>query len=149
MAIRRAFAQEDTNLQTASVTTTRVRQYTDIDLAFRAKPSSGEIYKKTDAAAVRQAVKNLVQTNRLEKPFRPQYGGNLRGQLFELADRGQSDVLRRGVIENIEYFEPRAQVLEVIVSLQPDNNSLSVTIKFKVVNTEEEVTFTTTLARLR
>ena len=49
MATRRAFAQEDGNLQTATVATSRVRQYSDIDLAFKAKPSSGEIFKKKDA----------------------------------------------------------------------------------------------------
>lgn len=149
MAIRRAFAQEDTNLQTATVTTTRVRQYTDIDLTFRAKPSSGEIYKKTDGASVKQAIKTLVLTDLLEKPFRPRFGGNIRAQLFELADRGRSSILRRGIIENIQVYEPRAEVLDVIVNIQPDNHSLDVTIKFKVVNTEEEIEFTTTLARLR
>lgn len=149
MAIRRAFAQEDTNLQTASVTTSRLRQYTDIDLTFQAKPSSGEIYKKTDAAAVKQSVKTLVMTNKLEKPFRAQFGGNIRTQLFELADNGRSDVLSRSIKENIEVFEPRAEVLDIRTSLQPDNYQMTVTIIFKVVNTEEEVTFTTTLARLR
>ena len=149
MAIRRAFAQEDTNLQTASVTTSRLRQYTDIDLTFQAKPSSGEIYKKTDAAAVKQSVKTLVMTNKLEKPFRSQFGGNIRTQLFELADNGRSDVLSRSIKENIEVFEPRAEVLDIRTSLQPDNYQMTVTIIFKVVNTEEEVTFTTTLARLR
>ena len=98
---------------------------------------------------MRQAVKTLVMTNRLEKPFRPNFGGNVQGQLFELADRGRSDTLRRGIIENIEVYEPRAKVIDVRVNLQPDNNSLDATIMFKVVNTEEEVEFTTTLARLR
>ena len=149
MALRRAFAQEDTNLQSASITTTRERQYTDIDLAFKAKPSSGEIYKKTDAAAVKQSIKTLVMTNLLEKPFRPSFGGNVRAQLFELADRGRSSIIRRNIIDNIEVFEPRARVLNVIVKLKPDSHSLDVTIKFKVVNTEEEVEFSTTLARLR
>jgi len=149
MAIRRAFAQEDTNLQTASIATTREKQYTDIDLTFKAKPSSGEIFKKTDAAAVKQSVKTLVMTNLLEKPFRPRFGGNVRAQLFELADRGRSSIIRRNIIDNIQVFEPRAQVLDVIVNLQPDSHSLDVTIKFKVVNTEEQVEFTTTLARLR
>jgi len=149
MAIRRAFAQEDTNLQTATVSTSRVRQYTDIDLAFKAKPSSGEIFKKTDGASVKQAIKTLVLTDLLEKPFRPRFGGNIRAQLFELADRGRSSILRRGIIENIQVYEPRAKILDVIVNVQPDAHSLDVTIKFKVVNTEEEVEFTTTLARLR
>jgi phage baseplate assembly protein W len=149
MAIRRAFAQEDTDLQTATVTTSRVRQYTDIDLTFKAKPTSGEIYKKTDAAAVKQAVKTLVMTNQLEKPFRPSFGGNMQSQLFELADRGKSSMIKRNIKENIEMFEPRAKILDIMVNLQSDAHSLDVTVKFKVVNTEEEIVFTTTLARLR
>jgi len=149
MAIRRAFAQEDNNLQTSSISSSRSRQYTDIDLTLAIKPTSGEVYKKSNGGAVKQAVKTLILTNLLEKPFRPDFGGNLRGQLFDLADRGKSSVLKRNIIKNIEVYEPRAEVLSVDVNLQPDRNSLDVTLKFKVVNTEEETTFTTTLARLR
>ena len=146
---RRAFAQEDNNLQTSSISSSRSRQYTDIDLTLAIKPTSGEVYKKSNGGAVKQAVKTLILTNLLEKPFRPDFGGNLRSQLFELADKGKSAVLKRNIIKNIEIYEPRAEVLSVDVNLQPDRNSLDVTIKFKVVNTEEETTFTTTLARLR
>lgn len=149
MAIRRAFAQEDTNLQTSSITSSRLRHYTDIDLTLAVKPTSGEIYKKSNGNAVKQAVKTLILTNLLEKPFRPDFGGDLRSQLFDLADRGKSAVLKRNIRETIEIYEPRAEILEIDVNLQPDRNSLDVTLKFKVVNTEEETTFTTTLARLR
>jgi len=149
MAIRRAFAQEDNNLQTSSISSSRSRQYNDIDLTLAIKPTSGEVYKKSNGGAVKQAVKTLILTDLLEKPFRPDFGGNLRGQLFDLADRGKSSVLKRNIIKNIEVYEPRAEVLSVDVNLQPDRNSLDVTLKFKVVNTEEETTFTTTLARLR
>jgi hypothetical protein len=57
--VTRAFAVEDGNLNTTSLVTSRNRLYKDIDLTFAKKPS-GEIYKKTDAAAVKQAVKNLI-----------------------------------------------------------------------------------------
>src|SRR6056300_695259 len=99
---RRAFAQEDTNIQTASVATSRTKQYTDIDLTFQAKPSSGEIYKKTDAGAVKQAIKTLVLSNTLEKPFRPNFGGNVRSQLFELADKGRDAIIRNRIIKSIQ-----------------------------------------------
>lgn len=149
MTIRRSFAQEDTNLQTASIATTRSRQYTDIDLTFFAKPSSGEIYKKFGSGAVKQSIKTLVLTNSYEKPFNPDFGGNVSSALFELADTNSSSMIRRNIIETIETYEPRAEVLDVKVLLQSDRNLLDVTIKFKVVNTEEQVEFTTTLARLR
>ncbi len=149
MATRRAFAQEDGNLQTATVATSRVRQYKDIDLAFKAKPSSGEIFKKTDASAVKQAVKTLVMTDVLEKPFLPDFGGDVRGQLFELADKGKSSIIRQNIEKTINTYEPRAKILDLVVDLQPDRHSLNVTIKFEVVNTEETVEFTTVLNRLR
>jgi phage baseplate assembly protein W len=149
MATRRAFAQEDTDLNTSSVTSSRVKEYIDIDLTFQAKPTSGEIFKKKDAAAVKQAIKTLVMTNLLEKPFDPFFGGDIRGQLFELADRNGSSILRDNIIDNLEAYEPRAEVLDVVVDLYPDNHTLNVTVKFKVVNTEEQVEFTTRLSRLR
>ena len=149
MATRRAFAQEDTNLNTASIKTSRVREYIDIDLTFSAKTTSGEIFKKTDAAAVKQAIKTLLLTNRLEKPFRPNFGGDIQGQLFELAHRGSSTIIRRKIVSAIEQFEPRAEIVDLVVDLRPDQNSLDVTLTFKVVNTNDEVEFTTTISRLR
>lgn len=46
---KRAFAQEDGNLNTATIETSRLREYVDVDLSFAVKPTSGEIYKKNDA----------------------------------------------------------------------------------------------------
>ena len=76
---------EDGNLSVSAITGTRTRVYKDIDLTFTNKPS-GEIFKKESAAAVKQAVKNLLLTNYFEKPFQPKFGGNLRDMLFDLAD---------------------------------------------------------------
>ena len=61
---------EDGNLSVSAITGTRTRVYKDIDLTFTNKPS-GEIFKKESAAAVKQAVKNLLLTNYFEKPFQP------------------------------------------------------------------------------
>ena len=58
----RAYSTEDTNLS-KSLISSRGTDYKDIDLAFAAKPA-GDVFKKTDAAAVKQAVKNLLLTNR-------------------------------------------------------------------------------------
>ena len=105
---RRAFAQEDINLGTNSVEISRTRKYVDIDLTLSAKPTSKDIYKKNDAAAVKQAVKNLIMTNRLEKPFRPNFGGNIRSALFELADYGENFILTDQIASTIQRNEPRA-----------------------------------------
>jgi phage baseplate assembly protein W len=146
--VTRAFAVEDGNLNTASLVTSRNRLYKDIDLTFAKKPS-GEIYKKTDAAAVKQAVKNLLLTNKFEKPFQPEFGGDLNNLLFELVDNDTVYEIDGAIREAIKRYEPRAQVRQVVTNLQPDANSIIVTITFQIVNTEEVVTLDTTITRLR
>lgn len=147
----RVFSQEDGNLSTRSIITSRTKSYADIDLSFTRKPGTvTDIYKKTDAAAVKQSVKNILMTNRVEKPFLPYYGGNLNSFLFELADDElDTDEIQDVVVESISNFEPRALVRAVDVILRPDNNTINVTVKFQVMNTSELQEIVITLTRLR
>ena len=57
-------AAEDGFLEVSTLVGTRTKIHKDIDLTFANKPS-GEIFKKESAAAVKQAVKNLMLTNYL------------------------------------------------------------------------------------
>lgn len=148
MAASRFLSKEDGDLQKSSLITSRKADFRDIDVTFTAKPSK-EISVKKDAAAVKQAVKNLILTNYFEKPFQPFFGGNVRGLLFELADDTTGDQVREQIVSAIQRYEPRAQILSVVVDSQPDRNSIAATITFKVVNSQEIVTFTTNLSRLR
>ena len=141
-------ATEDVRLGTSSILGSRTKLYKDIDMTFAAKPS-GEIFKKTDAAAVKQAVKNLMLTNHFEKPFQPRFGANLRDLLFDLADEDAEEDIEERCINAINVFEPRAQALNVTAIAKPDRNSIAVVVEFRVINTEELVKFTSTLARLR
>lgn len=145
----RVLSNEDGNLNSSSIIGTRRRLHKDIDLTFTARPS-GDIYKKVDAAAVKQAVKNLVMTNHFEKPFLPRFGGNITGMLFELVnDPDIDEKIYNNIVENMEKYEPRAEILNIDVNPTVDENSIQVTITFQVINTEEVVTFTTVASRLR
>ena len=139
---------EDGNLSVSTLIGTRTRLYKDIDLTF-ANKTSGEIFKKESAAAVKQAVKNLMLTNYFEKPFQPLFGANLRELLFDLADDDAEEDVEERIINAISVFEPRAQALNVTATATPDRNSIRVTVEFRVINTQETVAVTTVLARLR
>ena len=124
------------------------RLYSDIDLTLAVK-QNGDIYKKRDAAAVKQAVKNLISTNYFEKPFQPNFGGNIRAYLFDLADDDTAEEIELTIASAITRYESRAKVMRVKAIPRPDYNSIEVTIVFRVISTSEEVTFTTVMARLR
>ena len=148
MATTRAFAVEDGNLSTGSVVTSRDRNYLDIDLSFNAK-TNGDIFKKTDAAAVKQAVKNILTTGYTEKPFLPQFGGGLGDMLFENMDDATSFEIEQAVRASISNFEPKAVLDTVEITDNTDTNSINVTVRFGIANVGELVTVTTSLSRLR
>ena len=147
MATTRVLSRQDGNLN-SSIIGTRPVPYKDIDLTFTAK-ANGEIYKKNDAAAVQQALKNLILTNHFEKPFLPFFGGNIRALLFELADDYIEDDVRDNIINTVQIYEPRALLKNIIVKSDPDRNALHVTIEYQIRNSEEIFTFTTAVSRLR
>ena len=57
----RAYSLEDGNLSKRTINQAIGRSYSDLDLTFTAKPS-GDVYRKLEVAAVKQAVKNLLMT---------------------------------------------------------------------------------------
>ena len=150
----RVFSQEDGNLDTRSIITSRNASYSDIDLTFENKPGASstnrtDVYKKTDAAAVKQAVKNVLMTNFTEKPFEPYFGADLNRFLFNLNTEFDDLEIKESIENAINNYEPRAIILGTDVILAPDNNSVRVTVKFQVINTTITEEITLTLTRLR
>jgi phage baseplate assembly protein W len=149
MAVTKVLSKQDGDLNTSTLITSRKKVYRDIDISFTAKPN-GELYIKKDAAAVSQAIKNLLLTNHFEKPFQPFFGGNITSKLFELIDDpDMEEELRDEISYQIELYEPRALVRKLDVKAEEDYNSLSVTLEYQVINTQELVTLTTSVSRLR
>ena len=151
MAIRRALSKEDKNLDSGTFRTTKNRKNLDIDLSFANKPQTGDVYKKSEAAAVKQSVRNLLTTGPAEKPFQPGYGANLYAFLFELNTMFDTSAIKNNIKEAIRVYEPRAdyKTLKVRCKELDDANSLQIDVVFRVINSGEEVTLTTQLNRLR
>jgi len=144
----RVFSIEDGNLDTASITTSRQKSYSDIDMTF-AKKGNSDIFKKSDAAAVKQAVKNLLLTNFGEKPFNPEFGGNLNAFLFNLDTEFDELEIEDAVAQAMANFEPRAILRQVIATLLEEQNTVNVKVIFQVVNVAETQELSINLTRLR
>ena len=145
---KRAFSIEDGVLNSGTLVTARNRVFKDIDLSIAKKPS-GDIFKKQDAAAVKQSVKNILLTNRNEKPFTPNFGGDLNSFLFSLDTEFDLDLLEQRIIDSIDTYEPRAKVLNVDFRMTPYSHTVYAKVTFKVVNISEIETIDLTLTRLR
>jgi phage baseplate assembly protein W len=131
---------EDKDLGVLPQITLRTSSYSDVDLSFT---------KRKNAAAVKQAIKNLIMTNHYEKPFNLFYGGNVTRLLFDLADDLHSEDVETQIREAIENYEPRVRILDISAKILGTYNTCSVIVTFQVITTNEIVTLETDIARLR
>ena len=154
----RVFANEDGNNSKKSIIVSRVREDIDIDATFSAKfvglDTDGnnlpaDIFKKTNAAAVKQSIRNLLLTNFTERPFMHRFGGNLTDMLFRLSTEIDDANLENDITSSIQTYEPRAQVLSINSIISADNNEVKVTVTFLVISTLQQDTVEINLTRLR
>jgi len=114
--------------------------YTDIDFGFRANPITGDIALKRDVEAVKQSVVNILSTNRGERPFDPDFGANIRNQLFENFDPIVKQLIDDDIRSALRNYEPRVRVLNVNVDARPDQNSIDISVEFEIQSPEQTVT---------
>lgn len=112
------------------------RTFTDFDLNFTAHPVTGDIARKSDEAAIKQSVSNLVQTQNFERPFHSEVGSQVRSLLFEPATPMTAVLLQRSIEDVINSYEPRVDLQSVDINYSPDNYSVNVTVTYRIINTE-------------
>jgi phage baseplate assembly protein W len=125
------------------------RTFSDLDFNFTRHPVTNDVAMKYDEEAIKQAVKNLVLTQHYERPFHSEIGSQIRGLLFEPASPMTVMLLKRAISDTIINFEPRVRLLDVNVRYTPDQNAISATIEFAIVNTTRPLTISLTLKRTR
>lgn len=133
----------------ATVVTQTLKRYKDLDLNFNIHPVKKDINKHTDELAIINSIKNLLLTNHFERLFQPQIGSNISKLLFENMDSITVSVLKKEIEQTIINFEPRAQIKEIVISPQYDENRFSVLLTFLIVNRTEPVTIEFFLNRER
>ena len=136
-----------TDSQATNESTRSAKIYKDLNLFFQKNSSDKDINKVTDVQAVKRSIRNLVLTNHYERPFKPSFGSNLRGQLFELDMPGTRRRIQEAIVEDIRALEPR--IGRVGVQMVDENNTLNVTILYQVIGSRENQQVNVVVSRVR
>ena len=104
-------------------------------------------YKNEDS--VKRSIRNILLTDRGERFFNPTFGSDIRKMLFENFSPSTEQVVADLIKTAIGNHEPRANVIDVNVSGNPDQNSMYINIVFSVINKAEPVTLELILYRIR
>lgn len=125
------------------------RTFSDINLNFKSHPSTADVVKVTDEEAVKGAIRNLISTKNFDRPFHPEIGCAIHNLLFDNFTPLTLQLARRAVEDILKAYEPRAEIIDIIVSNSQDQNELNVTVVFKIVNTDKPLKVTTLINRNR
>jgi len=125
------------------------REWSDLDLDFTKHPVTKDIVRKTNVEAVKRSVRNLILTNRYERPFHPEIDGGVTRHLFSLSTPETKHDIKLAVENCLTNFEPRVVVDDVRVTGDLDANGFNVSIYFTVVNSPQPIEVALFLERIR
>ena len=101
------------------------------------------------SAAKNQSLKNLIYTNYGERLYQPNIGSNIFKSMFELDDMFIANDIKYHIQKTITDNEPRINLQDVRIDLDPDNNYVYITIVYNVINITEIQTLYVSLQRVR
>ena len=112
----------------------RVSQsFKDISMSFETNPLNEDLIALKNSSAIARSIRNIVFTQPGEKFFNPEFGSRVSESLFEVVDEVSTIAIRDEIRSSIINYEPRVNLLDVLVNPKPDENEMEVTIKYEIV----------------
>lgn len=129
--------------------TKKITIYQDFKKSLERSPVSNDLTVFKDEDAVKESIKNLILTNRGERLMQPNLGGDVQAMLFENITPSVITLIEDKIRDTIEINEPRAELVDVIVSSNIDDNQVNVKIVFYIKNVEQPIALDVFLERTR
>lgn len=86
----------------------------------------------SDFAAIANSIFNILNTSPGERILLPQFGTNLKGELFEPVTQPRAAMIGRIIVQAIEKWEPRVIIQNVNVVGYKDDQTYAVEIRYSV-----------------
>ena len=112
--------------------------YSDFLMNFDKNPFTGYLATAENEEAVKNSIRQYVLTNKGERFYDSNKGGDIRDHLFELVDLGDAERLKFDLKNGIQSYEPRADIVDIEVT-PTDDNILYISITFAVANIQDQV----------
>ena len=127
--------------------TTFGKQYIDFDMDFSVHPSHGDLSTVKKSTAINRSIQNLLSTKINERLFQPNTDNGIEILLFENFNKLTTSRLEQAIAKTIEKYEPRAQVLNITVKPDEEENAYLVSITYMPDNDVREANLEMTLER--
>lgn len=123
--------------------------FSDFLFDFKKNPHTNDLVRVTNEQSVINSIKKILNTNHNEVPYNSLFGANISHYLFEPFSPTTEMEIKNEIKFAIENFEPRAELLDIVVNGKPDDNALEITLTVAIINNPAPITVSTTLVRIR
>ena len=120
------------------------RSYRDLSFTFKINALRKDLNILKDENAIKRSLLNLFSYRKGEKFFNSSFGSGIPDLLFEPFDFATAASLKSEVSNLITTYEPRVNLLEVLVDLNYEENSYDIQVVYTIPDTDPQV-FTTSL----
>ena len=110
--------------------------FKDLNITFKKHPVTNDIVVSRDESAIKQAIVNLLLTNKGERLMNPKYGSDIRSYLFEPLDFGTAAQIKSSITYCLKSYEPRIEVLNLECRPNFDENGFSVELQYEIRGSE-------------
>ena len=108
--------------------------FKDLSLSFAKNKVTDDLLVKKEDAAVKQAILNLLLTQKGERIYDPEYGADLKSHLFEPLDFGTAGSIKDNISKTIDTYEPRVSIETLLVEPNLESNGFDVRLDFQVLS---------------
>jgi len=127
--------------------TTYGKQYVDFDMDFTVHPSHGDLSTVKKSTAISRSIRNLLSTKMNERLFQPGVDSGIEILLFENFNKLTSSRLEEAIKYAIDKYEPRAEVTNITVHANEEENAYEVSITYMPDNDVQEANLEVYLER--
>ena len=113
--------------------------FKDISAIFEVNPLNDDLIVLKNANAIARSIRNLIFTNRGDKPFNPFLGSRVSEMLFDPMDPISSVSVRSEIERTINSFEPRVKLEKVTVTPDYDGNQYDVVLKYQIIGIDVDI----------
>jgi phage baseplate assembly protein W len=118
--------------------------FKDISASFLVSALNYDLISLKNENAIARSLRNLVLTLPGERFFNENLGSNISKSVFENMDNISASMIQSEIENTINNYEPRVNLLSVIVSPNFDNNEFDVTITYEIIGIDvlpQQLTF--------
>jgi phage baseplate assembly protein W len=116
------------------------RKAVGVSLPFSGKAVFNSNYETKEA--IKSNIINYLLTGKGERYMNPTFGSGIRDELFTNVNRENTSSLEVKVATELRNYFPNLAIIQLSITPSPDSNMISLSINFKVKETqvEDEVT---------